>query len=119
MRMVLNSNIDLLQGKKVKWFSDNKNVKAVFRSGSNKADLQGIALSIQQACDERGITLIPEWIPRMENELADSLSRGLDSDDWQIQRWVFRGSDSAWGRHTVDRFASNLNAHCNRFNSRF
>ena len=89
VRRVLNSNIEVLQGKKVKWFSDNKNVKAILKSGSSKADLQEIALSIQQTCVEREITLIPEWIPRYENKFADGLSRGLDSDDWQIQRWFF------------------------------
>ena len=119
VRRVLNSNIEVLQGKKVKWFSDNKNVKAILKSGSSKADLQEIALSIQQTCVEREITLIPEWIPRFENKFADGLSRGLDSDDWQVQRWVFDSLDKVWGNHTVDRFASNLNSHCTRFNSRF
>ena len=113
------SNINMLQDKRVKWFSDNKNVKSVLKSGSSKPDLQEIALDINQTGDKRGITLFPEWICRSENEAADGLSRGLDSDDWQIQGWVFREIDSAWGKHTVDRFASNLNYHCERFNSRF
>lgn len=91
----------------------------MLKSGSSKPDLQEIALDINQTCDKRGITLIPEWICRSENEAADGLSRGLDSDDWQIQSWVFREIDNTWGRHTVDRFASNLNNHCVRFNSRF
>ena len=81
IRRVLNSNIEGLKGKKVKWFSDNKNVKAILKSGSSKADLQAIALSIQQTCIEKEITLITEWIPRFENKFADGLSRGLDSDD--------------------------------------
>ena len=119
VRRVLNSHVNILQGKKVKWFSDNKNVKNVLRSGSSKSDLQEIALDIHETCNERGITLIPEWICRSENEAADGLSRGLDSDDWQIQTWVFEQIDQTWGKHTVDRFASNLNAHCSRFNSRF
>ena len=64
--------------------SDNKNLKYVLKSGSSKSDLQEIVLSIQQTCDERDITLIPEWIPRSLNQGTDYLSRGLDSDDWQI-----------------------------------
>lgn len=119
VRRVLNSNIDVLQGKKVKWFSDNKNVKSVLKSGSRKSDLQEIAVSVHQTCEERDITLIPEWIPRSQNQVADSLSRGLDSDDWQIQTWVFISLDKVWGPHTIDRFASHMNTHCVRFNSRW
>ena len=119
VRRVLNSNADLLHGKTVKWFSDNKNVKSVLKSGNNKKNLQSIALSIQQTCEKRDITIIPEWIPRSQNQGADNLSRGLDSDDWQVQKWVFQALDMAWGKHTIDRFASHLNSHCSRFNSRF
>ena len=116
---VLKTNIEFLKNKKVKCFTDNQAVKRIINSGSKKADLQQISLSINECCEQSGIILNPEWIRRTENDIADTLSRTSDSDDWQIQPWVFAYLDKAWGPHSVDRFASNLNMHCTRFNSRF
>ena len=47
-----------------------------------KRDLQIIALDIYEFCTKYGITVVPEWIPRQQNERADYLSRSVDCDDW-------------------------------------
>ena len=39
-------NARLLEGKKVKAYSDNKNVKSILMKGSNKPDLQSLALKV-------------------------------------------------------------------------
>lgn len=119
IRRILVSNLAVFEGKKLKIYSDNKNVKTVLRSGSTKVDLQTIALQIYNVCEKRDITLIPEWIPREKNTRADFLSRCHDCDDWEINNLVFRDLDNRWGPHTVDRFATNYNNKCMRFNSRW
>ena len=116
---LLKSNTNVLEHKKVKLFTDNQNVKRILNSGSRQSGLQQIALNIHHFCEQKGITIEPEWIKRSNNKMADALSRTTDSDDWQIQSWVFEYLDKAWGPHSIDRFASNLNTHCRRFNSRW
>ena len=47
-----------------------------------------------------------EWIPRVKNEYADTISRITDYDDWGIDPAIFGILDIAWGPHIVDCFAS-------------
>ena len=60
-----------------------------------------------------------EWIPRDENQEADDLSRCGDSDDWYVSNEVFSELNLKWSPHTIDCFASMLNAKLKMFNSRF
>ena len=119
VKRVLNSNVSLLRNKKVKILSDNKNVSSVLQIGSRKSDLQAIALDMHELCKREHIEIYPEWIPRGDNILADTLSRCGDSDDWSMKWWVFSMLEVKWGPHTVDRFASHINSKCIRFNSRW
>jgi hypothetical protein len=38
---------------------------------------------------------------------------------WGIDESVFQILDQLWGRHTVDRFATDYNTKCKRFNSKY
>jgi len=53
-----------------------------------------------------GVTLEAEWIPTAQNVWADKLGRARDSKDWTLGQTYFDSLDSAYGPHTVDRFAS-------------
>ena len=53
------------------------------------------------------------------NTRADYLSKCCNSDDWSINKECFKKLDKAWGPHSIDRFASNYNTKCDRFNSRW
>lgn len=119
VRRLIYSNINILQNKKIKIFSDNKNVESVLQAGSGKEDLQKIASDICEICERHGIQFSPEWIPRGENQRADELSRYGDNDDWSISDAIFSVLNLKWGPHTIDRFASTYNTKCCRFNSRF
>jgi hypothetical protein len=44
------------------------------------------------------------WIPRESNDKADSLSRKLDCNDWEIEYFIFKYLDNLWGPHFSDRF---------------
>ena len=113
------NNAERIKGKKLKVYSDNKNVHSILAKGSSKSDLQSLSLSIYEICNERGITLISEWLARRFNEAADSLSKTQSGDEWTLCNWVFQYLDKGWGPHLIDRFASNLNNKCQKFNSRY
>ena len=84
-----------------------------------KPVLQEMAVLISQMLIAYSISLIPVWIPRELNTLADELSKEVpDNDDWQITINMFQFLTNKWGMCTVDRFASSHNAKCRRFNSK-
>ena len=119
VRRVMQSNINAIRGKKVKVYSDNKNVKSVLKSGSKREELQIIASEVSDICDTNEIELSVEWIPRHLYESSDYLSRCKDNDDWSVEDWVFQTLNRRWGPHTIDRFASYYNCKCPRYNSRW
>ena len=53
-----------LSGSKVVSYSDNQNVTSILLNGSQKADLQLLALRAFQICLQFRIFLDPKWIPR-------------------------------------------------------
>ena len=119
VKRVMVSSVEKLRGKRVKVFSDNKNVQSVLEVGSTKEELQSIASEVNDFCDHNCISLSVGWIPRSLNERADHLSRCKDCDDWEVSKWVFDSLEQKWGTFTVDRFASNYNNKCKRFNSKW
>jgi hypothetical protein len=46
---------------------------------------------------------------------ADTLSRELDTEDWQLNPRLFANLQAQWGPHTIDRFASMLNTQLPRW----
>ena len=67
----------------------------------------------------RNIKLIPTWIPREGNQIADFYSKLDDSDDWSIDHRTFNAISSRYGPFTVDRFSDDLNKKLRHFNSRY
>lgn len=116
---VMNSISSCLEGQTIKWYTDNQNVKHILEVGSKKRNLQNIALDINSKCESINATMAMKWIPRQQNVYSDFLSRCNDSDDWQIKSEIFTQLDVAWGPHTIDRFATDYNRKCIRFNSRW
>ena len=98
--LVLDSFASKLAGHRVKWFTDNQNVRIV-QAGSKKQHLQAIALSIFTTCFRQGIQLDMEWIPRSPNDKADYISRIRDYDDWKINPDIFSWIDTMWGPHLI------------------
>jgi hypothetical protein len=48
---------------------------------------------------------------------ADTLSREVDTEDWQLNSRMFAHLQSLWGPHTIDRFASMQNTYLPHFNA--
>lgn len=116
---VFSSLYKLLQGKNVKWLTDNQNVVRIVSRGSTKTVLQKIALDIFNICLRSNVNLDVVWIPRDDNERADYLSRIVDLDDWGISYPILEMLESLWGPHEIDWFASDDNHKLPIFYSRF
>lgn len=115
---MLMSKLNYLKGQKVLWRTDNQNVVHILCKGSVKSDLQTIAINIADICTREEIQLSPQWIPRTDNVKADLFSKTSDCDDWEIKEYIFNHFDKKWGRYSIDRFASDYNKKCIRFNSK-
>lgn len=108
-----------LAGKRVKWFTDNKNVVSIVNKGSMKEDLQNIALDVYKFCLINGILLDIKRIPRSQNEKADFISNLKDANDWRVSYQIFEHLNSLWGPFEVDWFASDSNHKMKLFYSRY
>lgn len=118
VKRILTKSVDIVEGKSVEVYSDNKNVQHILKVGSKKRKLQDIAMSVHTFCDEKKIKVKCKWVPREENVRADCLSRMSDCDDWSVKQCVFEYFDNIWGPHTCDRFADLNNSKCKSFNSK-
>ena len=81
--------------------------------------IYGILLLMFLAFVQFNIKLIPQWIPREQNELADYYSRIKDTDNWSIDNDSFRFINNLYEPFTVDRFANNLNRKLKCCNSKY
>ena len=80
-----------------------------------KPYLQKIAIDVFSFCSKFNIKLIPQWIPREQNKLADYYSRIKDTDNWSTDNDSFIDLLTI-DRFTVGRFANNLNRKLKCFN---
>ena len=102
----------------LRWNSDSACAMwNLYKGGSKVLELHTLCVLILQLCIQLGIEVLWTWIPRELNEWADWLAGMFDPDDWMLNGGVFQKLDRLWGRHTIDRFGSNLNALCAAFNS--
>jgi hypothetical protein len=74
--------------------------------------LQCIALGIKDIQLTRNIHILPRWIPRSANKLAEKIRKIIDPDSWSVDRSIFNHFDSLWCPHSFDRFDDHSNAHC-------
>ena len=115
----MQSFVHLLRGSLVKWYTNNQGVAAIVKSGSTKVHLYKLAMEIFLLSKEHNVSIDIEWIPHLDNEVADYLSKIVDFDDWCVRDSYFWAVDSIWGPFTVDYFANSVNAKVSRFCSLF
>ena len=75
-------------------------------------------MKVDNLCKTKDIGLNPNLVSRADNREEDFLSRCSDSDNWAVLNWVFFKLELRWGNHTVDRFACDYNAKCQKCNPR-
>jgi hypothetical protein len=109
---------DILKDKKILVHSDNiTTVCLINQMMGRTTQLNLINRSLLSLITNLNIELSAIHIPGLLNERADELSRLTDKSDWMLNRAIFTQLDNLWGPHTVDRFATDLNAQTTRFNS--
>lgn len=84
------------------------------KTGSSKQHLHDVAVEVHGTCLQYNISLMPKWVPRAENQIADFYSRCTDSDDRTIESHVIEILDQKWGPYTFNLFACNYNTTCSK-----
>jgi hypothetical protein len=69
--------------------------------------------------DSIDIHIRPRYIRSAANIWADTLSRELDTEDWQLNPRLFAHLQDRWGPYSIDRFAFMFNTYLPRFNVRW
>lgn len=119
VRLALRAYGDILQGRTVKWFSDSQSCVKVIQAGSTKSDLQLESLKFFDLCIKWNIDLRIQWVPREQNDIADTISKMGDTDEWEVTVEFFDFMNELWGPYDIDRFASHRNRKVQRYNSKF
>jgi len=112
----LESFLDIIRHKSVQIFTDKSNVVRVMGQGSTDLRLNNIVLRNISITMEHDITLLPTWVPRDQNKVADGLTHLEDPCDWTLNADVFQKIVAPWGLPTIDRFASHSKHLLDRFN---
>jgi hypothetical protein len=99
-------------------YFDNANAALICTKGSPKPRLQKYAENIADISVAFNIKLNTVWIPRDLNNLADSLSKVVDYEDYSLKTSVFDEICTEFGvRPIVDCFANDKNAKTKLFYS--
>ena len=110
---------DIVSNRAVQWHTDNYAASLIFKSGSNKEELQNLSEEIFEICKNSNIFMSVKWVPREYIPRADAISRKVDYDDWETTTNFFQYLNELWGPFTIDRFANSKNAKLPRFNSKY
>lgn len=114
---VLQSFGSLLEGSMIMLLLDNKVALRTEQKGGPMLWQKDIAQEIWNVCIEKDIEIFrTQWIPS-ESNLADEFSRIVDLGDWILKSEIVKQLEDRWGKFAKDRFASQLNAKMERFNS--
>ena len=111
--IALQQAIDLVKGKVVSVFSDNKTALAyIAKQGGTKSwPLFNLVKDLFVWLESHNICLIPQFISGERNVVADSLSRKgqVIPTEWTLHHEVCQRIWRLWGQPSVDLFATSLN----------
>ena len=110
VRGSLQAFLPLCQGVEVYLHTDSQNVVFIQHRGSKKIWLNDVAKQLFWFCLEHHIVLHINWVPKELNQHVGDASKLLDSSNWQLHPEMFSFLDGRWGPHSVDPFASSINA---------
>jgi hypothetical protein len=104
------------------WLTDNQNVEKFLTKGSGKLRIMKLVLDILRRGRLLLMDLQPIWVSRENSFLlkADAISKGIDTDNWELVDLDFVQLSTLFGPFTItiDLFATSENAKCGRFYSR-
>jgi hypothetical protein len=120
VRLALLSFLPYLRGRRVLLHEDNQSVIGVLTNLTSRSPaLMNELRKLWFLLDSNDVQLRTKYIRSAANIWADGLSRESDDSDWQLNPNLFRQLDSAWGPHSIDRFAAQSNAQLPRYNSKW
>jgi hypothetical protein len=120
IRLMIESFLPQLRGRYVLLHEDNTAVVATLSKLTTRFPVMMTELRrLWHLLDVNDISIRPRYIRSAANIWADSLSRELDRDEWQLNPRIFSYLQTGWGPHSIDRFASMENARLPRFNARW
>ena len=86
------------------------------RMGGRIPRLCRLTESLHNFALERGIRVVAEWVPGVENTAADRLSRiQRDYSDKKLNPFLFRQIERRFGKLDIDLFASKANTQLSRY----
>ena len=94
----------ILCNSRVKWFTDSQSSVRIVEVGGLQFPLHALAISIFEFCIRNNIEFSIQWIPRSLNQKADSVSKFIDIDDWQITQSTPRGKNVVFLRFAPKNF---------------
>jgi hypothetical protein len=102
------------------WLTDNQNVEKMLAKGSGKLKITRLVLKILKEGRKLMYDIQPIWVSRdnLYLQKADCLSKGIDSDNWEITDFDYAHLDAQFGPFSVDLFSTRLNAKNKRFYTR-
>jgi hypothetical protein len=102
------------------WLTDNANVEKMLAKGSGILRITKLALDILKRGRELKLDIHPIWVSRENPYLlkADGLSKGIDTDNWEIERQDFENLNNLFGPFSIDLFATAANSKCEKFYTR-
>eukprot|EP00873_Tetraselmis_striata_P015760 jgi/Tetstr1/436024/TSEL_024903.t1 len=118
VRLAVESFLSHLAGRRVLLHEDNRAVCSALAGLTSRSPTMVAELrKLWYLLDSNGVNIKARYIRSAANVWADRLSRHLDSDDWQLDPVMFAELEAMWGAHSVDRFASAMNAMLPRYNA--
>jgi hypothetical protein len=102
------------------WLTDNQNVEKMLAKGSGKLRIMKLVLDILKRGRALLLDLQPVWVSRDNPFLlkADAISKGIDTDIWEVSRSDYDHLNTLFGPFSIDLFATCDNAKGTRFYSR-
>ena len=112
---MLSSFGHILKNQSIQLNIDNSSACQILTVGISKTSLQNIVIDVLNFCSAYNIKLIPQRMPREQNELADHYSRINDTDNWTMDDGNFKLISNLCGPFTIDTFADNFNHEVEKF----
>lgn len=112
VHLTLKTFLHVVQNKVVKVRTDNIPVKEYINhlGGTGSHSLCALTINLLNWCHQKGIHLMAEHVPGVQNVLADSLSRKmLSQTEWSLKKTVVQTLFKFWETPLIDLFATQEN----------
>ena len=109
-----------LRGKRVEWRMDSQAAASILISGSRVQECHEVARAVCELVVAFNVVLVPVWVPREDNTVADELSNFTDWGDYILSDATFERVCVALSLSPdVDLFAALDNWKCDVYFTRF